>query len=102
MLRDFTTVEIPAEHGYLRPGLFPPAAISTWHSILEELEKVLLCTKYAEPGWASDGIKIYKAPKTDPSPIGVFMWGKTSAIARDYLEPNFNKLDLQGVANSTM
>lgn len=101
MLHDFNVVEIPTENGYVRPAMFPPASISTWHSILRELEKILLCAKYGEPGWASDGLRAGKRAKTDPAPIGVFMWGRTSAIAQEYLEPNSNKLDSLDLANST-
>ena len=101
MLRDFNVVEIPMDQGYVRPAMFPPASISTWHSILRELEKILLCAKYGEPGWASDGMKAGRQSKTGPAPIGVFMWGRTSAIAQEYLESNFNKLDLLDTAIST-
>ena len=101
MLHNFDVVEIPTEDGYVHPAIFPPASISTWHSILIELEKILLCARYGEPGWASDGMKVGKRSEAEPAPIGVFMWGRTSAIAREYLKPNFNKLDLLDVANST-
>ena len=101
MLHDFIVGEIPTEHAYVLPTMSPPAAISTWHSIMTELEKILLCVKYGQPGWASDGLRVGKWPEDDPAPIGVFMWGKTSAIAREYLEANSNKLDLLDIANRT-
>ena len=101
MLHDFDVVEIPTDDGYVHPTMHPPAAISTWHSVLTELEKILRCVKYGEPGWGSDGIKVDKTSKNDPAPIGVFMWGRTSGIAQKYLERNFNRLGPLDAASST-
>ena len=91
MICDFSyaeipTNEIPTGETYLRPSLYPPAAISTWHSIIEQAEKILRCAIYGTPGWTSDGGN--PRPSKLASPIGIFMWGKTSDIAKEYLEPN--------------
>ena len=82
MIRDFVFAEIPIEETFLRPSLYPSAAISTWHSVIEEAEKILYCTRYGQPGWISDGVKT-KGTNT-AAPIGLFMWGRTSAIAKKY------------------
>lgn len=86
MICDFSNGEIPTPDGYLVPSLYPPAAISIWHSIIEEAEKVLRCARYGTPGWASDGQRVKASGLA--SPIGVFIWGKTSMMAKEYLEPN--------------
>ena len=82
MIRDFSIAEIPADDMFLLPSRYPPAAISTWHSILEEAEKILLCARYGQPGWISDGVPI-KTGNT-AYPIGIFMWGRSSAISEKY------------------
>ena len=82
MIRDFAFAEIPIEEGFLHPAEYPSATISTWRSIIGEAEKILYCARYGQPGWASDGVRI-KVMNT-AAPIGVFMWGKTSAIAKKY------------------
>ncbi|KAG7006894.1 delta 8-(E)-sphingolipid desaturase [Physcia stellaris] len=75
-LGEIPTSEIPAGETFLRPSLYASAAISTWHSIIEEAEKILHCARYGTPGWASDG------PRGKPSqlalPIGIFMWAVTT------------------------
>ena len=91
MIRDFSYAEIPTSETptgqtYLRPSLYPSAAISTWHSIIEEAEKILHCARYGTPGWTSDGQRA--KPSQLAMPIGIFMWGKTSEMAKDYMEPN--------------
>ena len=45
MIRDFETAEVPNDVTYLRPSIYPSGAVSTWHSIIAELEKILLCVK---------------------------------------------------------
>lgn len=99
MIRDFSLMEIPFHDSFLSPIVYPPAAISTWHRIIEEAEKILSCVKYGQPGWASDGLK--GRSETIAAPIGVFFWGRTSEIAKEYLEPDPEQSDVLSIANGT-
>ena len=99
MIRDFAFSEIPVEDGFLHPSEYPSATISTWHSAIEEAEKILYCTRYGQPGWTSDGMKI-KMMNT-AAPIGLFMWGKTSAIAKKYSAVNSGEVGVLRILNGT-
>ena len=99
MIHDFVFMEIPTEDTFLRPSLYPSAAISTWHSVIEEAGKILYCTRYGQPGWTSDGVKT-KASNT-AAPIGLFMWGKTSAIAKKYTQVTAREVGMLRMFNGT-
>ena len=99
MIHDFVLMEIPTEDTFLRPILYPSAAISTWHSVIKEAEKILYCTRYGQPGWTSDGVKIKSSNLV--APIGLFMWGKTSAIARKYTQAPAREVGVLRMFNGT-
>ena len=99
MIHDFAVAEIPAGDIFLRPPMYPSAAISTWHSLIEEAEKILYCTRYGQPGWTSDGVR--PQPTNFAEPIGLFMWGKTSAIAKKYTEVNAADVAVLRMFNGT-
>ena len=96
MVRDFEMADIPGEQGFLRPTQYPSAAFSTWRSISEKLKKILICARFAEPGWISDGSPSKTA--NSAAPIGLFMWGQTSTMARAYDLEGFDNLKM---TNST-
>lgn len=85
MFRDFKNGEVPTDQGgFIVPSQFAPQQITTWGAIIREAERVLRCVKYGRPGWGSEGTKPMSQKPREYGDIGVFFWGATSPIAREY------------------
>jgi len=85
MFRDFKNAEVPIDQGrYIVPSQFAPQQITTWAAIIKEAEGVLRCVMYGRPGWGSEGMKRTSQKPREYGDIGVFFWGATSPIAREY------------------
>jgi len=85
MFRDFKIAEVPTDQGgFIVPSQFAPQQITTWGAIIREAERVLRCVKYGRPGWGSEGTKPMSQKPREHGDIGVFFWGATSPIAREY------------------